>query len=60
MEDIIRSNYEENNAGLSKSHSKNESYEPAILNLAGIITEKEANVLRSAVEESRKIDRDEW
>ncbi len=39
---------------------KNESSEPSILNLAGIITEEEANVLSSAVEESRKIDWEEW
>jgi len=60
VEEILRNIREENNDYLSKDHSKNESFEPAILNFAGIITEKEADVLRSAVAESRKIDRNEW
>lgn len=33
---------------------------PKILELAGVMTEEEANEYTAAIEESRKIDEDEW
>jgi len=33
---------------------------PSILDLAGTIDDNEAKVMEEAIEESRKIDRDEW
>lgn len=40
--------------------AKTDFDEPAILSFAGIMDEEEAKVWESAVEESRKIDQDEW
>lgn len=40
--------------------AKTDSDQPAILSFAGIMDEEEAKVWESAVEESRKTDRDEW
>jgi hypothetical protein len=60
VEEILRNIREENVVPVVKEDSKNENAEPAILSLAGVIDEEEADVMTSAVEESRKIDRDEW
>ncbi len=60
VEEILRNIREENVAPVVKEVSKEENTEPAILSLAGVIDEEEADVMTSAVEESRKIDRDEW
>ena len=60
VEEILRNIREENVAPVMTEDSKEENVEPAILSLAGIIDEEEAEVMTRAVEESRKIDRDEW
>ena len=60
VEEILRNIREENVVPVAKEDSKEENTEPAILRLAGVIDDEEADVMTSAVEESRKIDRDEW
>lgn len=60
VEEILRNIREENVVPVVKDDSKEEDTEPAILSLAGVIDEEEADVMTSAVEESRKIDRNEW
>jgi hypothetical protein len=56
VEAILRNIREENAA--QKESKMNE--EPAILSLAGIFDEEEAQVFENAIAESRKIDEDEW
>ncbi len=60
VEEILRNIREENVKQKSTDHPKKENSKLGILNLAGIINEEEAKVFDCAVEESRKIDRDEW
>ena len=60
VEEILRNIREENLEQKVAGQYKEKKSGPAILNLAGIIDEEQAKVLNSAVEESRKIDRDEW
>lgn len=60
VEEILRNIREENVVPVVKEISQEENAEPAILGLAGVIDEEEADLMTSAVEESRKIDRDEW
>ncbi|NJL76692.1 MAG: hypothetical protein HC892_18395 [Saprospiraceae bacterium] len=40
--------------------AQKETSEPSILELAGIFDESEADEFKTAVDESRKIDKDEW
>ena len=60
VEEILKNIREEDVVQKTPEDSKEENSGPAILSLAGIIGEEEAGVMNSAVEESRKIDRDEW
>lgn len=60
VEEILRNIREENVVSVGKEIPQEENAEPAILGLAGIIDEEEADLMTNAVEESRKIDRDEW
>lgn len=60
VEEILRTIRKENMEQKGLKNSESENAGPAILGLAGVIDEEEAKVLTSAVEESRKIDQDEW
>jgi hypothetical protein len=60
VEEILRNIREENVTTEMTENSKEANAEPAILSLAGVIDKEEADVMTSAVEESRRIDRDEW
>lgn len=59
VEYILRGIREEREFGGEGSKSE-EEIGPAILSMAGIIDEEEANVFDSAISESRKIDEDGW
>ncbi len=61
VEDILKDIREEGELleeGVQNKSEKNA--DPAILTLAGIFDEAEAKIFESAIEESRKIDEDEW
>ncbi len=60
VEEILRAIREENAVQKVTEGAEEKNSEQTILSLAGVIDEEEAKVLTSAVEESRKIDRDEW
>lgn len=60
VEEILRNIREENISIREQSETKEKKDEPAILSFAGILNEEEAKIFDSAVEESRKIDENEW
>lgn len=61
IEQALKKIREEEVAGKAKEDSdEGVNYEHPILSLAGILSEEEANEMRIAIEESRKIDKDEW
>lgn len=60
VEEILRTIRKENMEQKVLQNTESKKSGPAILNLSGVIDEEEANILTSAVEEARKIDRDEW
>ena len=60
VEEILRNIREESTMSNVPSISKDDKPEPAILSLAGILDEEEAKIFDSAIEESRKVDADEW
>lgn len=57
VEEILRNIREEN---LKSKPIEKEKTKSSILNFAGIIDDAEANLMESAVSESRKIDQNEW
>ncbi|HKK58338.1 MAG TPA: hypothetical protein VJ937_02570 [Salinivirga sp.] len=59
VEEVLRGIRENNTAG-SDEEGKSTNEPPRILELAGVITDEEASAYEEAVEESRKIDKDEW
>ena len=56
VEEVLRSIREEKTEMIERE----EKTEPRILELAGIFDESEAAEFKTAVEESRKIDKNEW
>jgi hypothetical protein len=60
VEEILRNIREENISIREQIETKEKKDKPAILSFAGILNEEEATVFDSAVEESRKIDENEW
>ena len=61
VEEILRGIREESTASAKEGKDRvAEGSEPPILSMAGILNEEEANLFDSAIEESRKIDADEW
>mgnify|MGYP006285179185 CR=1 FL=1 len=59
VEEVLRG-IRENDTTDSDEEGKGTNKRPRILELAGVITDEEASVYEEAVEESRKIDEDEW
>jgi len=59
VEEVLRGIREEKVVALSDPGNESKDV-PKILELAGVLSEEEASVYYEAVEESRKIDRDEW
>ena len=59
VEEVLRGIREEKVVTLNDRGNESKGV-PKILELAGIMSEEEASVYYEAVEESRKIDRDEW
>ena len=57
VEEVLRGIREEK-VVIPKENGENK--EPKILELAGIMNEEDASEYEKAVEESRKIDKDEW
>ena len=62
VEEILKDIRQENLPEVlaSSSSEQERSSKPSILSLAGIFDEGEAAVFTGAIEESRKIDSDEW
>jgi hypothetical protein len=60
VEEILRNIREENISIREQIETKEKKDKPAILSFAGILNEEEAAIFDSAVEESRKIDENEW
>lgn len=59
IEEVLRG-IREDNIVSPEEREKGTNDPPKILELAGVMTEEEASVYEEAVEDSRKIDRDEW
>mgnify|MGYP006267269693 FL=1 len=59
VEEVLRGIQEEKAVTLNDRGNESKGV-PKILDLAGVMSEEEASVFYEAVEESRKIDRDEW
>ena len=59
VEEVLRGIREEKVVTLNDRGNESKGV-PKILELAGIMSEEEASVYYEVVEESRKIDRDEW
>lgn len=59
VEEVLRGIREEK-ARLASDTKKEPITSPKILELAGLLTEEEAAVYEKAIEESRKIDANEW
>lgn len=59
VEEVLRGIREEKVVALNDRGNESKGV-PKILDLAGVMSEEEASVYYEAVEESRKIDRDEW
>ena len=57
IEEILRNIREENSAGDKEIKPKRKE---GLMSLAGVIDEEEAMVFKKAIEESRKIDHNEW
>ncbi len=56
IEEVLKTIREEE----TKAYSVKTTKSPSILKFAGILDEKEASIFEEAIEESRKIDEDEW
>jgi hypothetical protein len=59
IEEVLRGIREEK-VGIPNQDEGDSDAPPKILELAGIMTEEEASEYMVAIEESRKIDKDEW
>lgn len=59
VEEVLRGIREDNIVGPDE-REKETNDPPKILELAGVMTEEEASAYEEAVEDSRKIDKDEW
>ena len=59
VEEVLRGIREDRTVG-SDGEEKETNKSPKILELAGVMTDEEASVFKEAIEDSRKIDEDEW
>lgn len=59
VEEVLRGIREDRAVG-SDDEKKETNKSPKILELAGVMTDEEASVFNEAIEDSRKIDEDEW
>jgi hypothetical protein len=59
VEEVLRGIREDRTVG-SDDEEKETNKSPKILELAGVMTDEEASVFNEAIEDSRKIDEDEW
>lgn len=60
VEEILRNIREENLKNAVITTKKEETPKTSILSFAGILDDEEADLMESAVDESRKIDTNEW